>query len=240
MNTGSDGHLCPTSSYNQGSVLLGIWCQNQGVWGRTLGVQPAFKGDSVPFWDAQNGSGGHWNRRGSKFLGSEAWPDQECDISEARKQFIRIWGTLAWSCSGLMPAQIKQLAGIEDVYFDDDRVNREHWQSRGKDPQSQAWNRSQFGRAASQALSTRALWGLRELRCCRKVVISFSSTVACSRRRRAEVVPHGHEWTGWSGRDSPCLEPGPGKAGPSVETALWPHPCSRGWAVTIWICSWVN
>lgn len=162
-----------------------------------------------------------------------------------RKQFIRIWCTLAWSCSGLMPTQIKQLASREDVYFDDDHINREHWRSRGKDTQSQAWNRrrSRLGWAASQALPTRALlvWGS-STAAKRLWSTSFSTAPptmhsAGGSRRRAEVVAHGHSW---SSCDSPCLEPGPGKAGPSAETAVSPHLCSQGWAVTVWIRSWVN
>lgn len=160
---------------------------------------------------------------------------------------MHIWGTLAWSCSGLMPAQIKHLAGRSDVCFDDDHVNREHWWSRGKDTQSQAWSRrSQFRWAASQALSTRVLQGLRELRCCRKVVIpllkhcSLAICSAYSRQRQAEVVPRGYGQAGWSSCVSPCWDPGPGQAGLSAEAALSPHPHSWEWAVTIWICSWVN
>lgn len=163
----------------------------------------------------------------------------------SRKQFIRIWCTLAQSCSELMPTQIKQLASREDVYFDDDHVNREHWRSRGKDTQSQAWNRrrSQLGWAASQALPTCALlvWGssvaAKRLWSPSLSTVSPTMCSASGSRRWAEVVAHGHIW---SSCGSPHLEPGPGEAGPFAGMAILPHLCSQGWAVTIWICSWVN
>lgn len=176
---------------------------------------------------------------------SVAWPGMW--HLRDRKQFICIWGTLAWSCPGLMPAQIRQLAGREDVYFDDDHVNREHWQSRGKDKQSQVWTRrSQFGGAASQALSMHVLQGLQELHCCQTIVIpllkhcSFAMHFTHSRRGQAEVVPSGHGQGSWSCSNNPFLEPQLRKAGWSTETALSPHPNCQGWAVTTWICSWVN
>lgn len=128
------------------------------TWG-TEGVHPALKVTLCPFEIPRTVLEQEREQISGKW--SVAWPGMW--HLRSKKQFIRIWCTLAWSCSELMPTQIKQLASREDVYFDDDHANREHWRSRWKDTQSQAWNRrrSQLGWAASQTLPTCALlvWG---------------------------------------------------------------------------------